>query len=60
MFRNMVIMQGIAARYALRTASSARAKAVGESHGPFADFTWSLVEKLKGKQEGTGREKAKL
>ncbi|MCJ1350395.1 MAG: hypothetical protein MMC33_000376 [Icmadophila ericetorum] len=60
MFRNMVIMQGIAARYALRTASSARAKAVGESHGSFADFTWSLVEKLKGELRGKGKGRAKL
>ncbi|KAI9720443.1 MAG: hypothetical protein M1812_002949 [Candelaria pacifica] len=50
-FRNSVIMQGIAARYARRQASSARAKEYAEQMCPSGEFTWSLVEKLK---EGRG------
>ena len=43
-FRNSVIMQGIAARYALRQASSAKAKEHGEKMDPFGEFAWGLVE----------------
>lgn len=55
-FKNSVIMQGIAARYAMRVASSAKAKEMGEQMGPFGEFAWSLVRKCR---EG-GREKARL
>lgn len=54
-FRNSVIMQGIAARYARRQASSAGAKEYADQMCPSGEFTWSLVEKLKG-----GRAKARL
>ena len=50
-------MQGIAARYALRQASSAKAKEYGVQMRPFAEFAWSLIEKLK--EPGFGQ-KAKL
>ena len=56
-FRNSVIMQGIAARYALRQASSANAKDYAVQMGPFAEFAWSLIETLKA--DGFGQ-KAKL
>ena len=56
-FRNSVIMQGIAARYALRQASSAKAKDYAVQMGPFAEFAWSLIEMLKA--DGFGQ-KAKL
>lgn len=56
-FRNSVIMQGIAARYALRQASSAKAKDYGVQMRPFAEFAWSLIEMLKGSGSGL---KAKL
>lgn len=46
-FRNSAIMQGIAARYALRQASSAKAKDYAVQMGPFGEFAWSLVKKLK-------------
>ncbi|KAL8999461.1 MAG: hypothetical protein Q9169_001666 [Polycauliona sp. 2 TL-2023] len=46
-FRNSVIMQGIAARYALRQASSARAKEYAVQMKPFGEFAWGLVEKVK-------------
>ncbi|KAL8765905.1 MAG: hypothetical protein Q9209_007148 [Squamulea sp. 1 TL-2023] len=46
-FRNTVIMQGIAARYALRQASSARAKEYAVQMKPFGEFAWGLVSKLE-------------
>ena len=46
-FRNSVIMQGIAARYALRNASSEKAKENGMLMGPFGEFVWGLVARLK-------------
>jgi hypothetical protein len=49
-------MQGIAARYALRQASSAQAKDYGKMMKPFAEIAWDLVESAQ-----RGREdKAKL
>ena len=56
-FRNGVIMQGIAARYALRQASSEKAKEIGDLMGPYGDFTWALVQRWKERRD---REKAKL
>lgn len=44
MFRNSVIMQGIAARYAQRQASSARASDYAERMGPFGEFAFTLVK----------------
>ena len=52
-------MQGIAARYALRQASSARAGEYAAQMGPFGKFAWSLVDALK-KEKQRGRELAKL
>ena len=46
-FRNSVIMQGIAARYAVRQASSAKAKEHGMEMGPFGEFAWRLVGACK-------------
>lgn len=56
-FRNGVIMQGIAARFALRQASSEKAHEHGKTMGPYGDFAWSLVAMLK---EKDARAKAKL
>ena len=56
-FRNSVIMQGIAARYAQRQASSEKAKEIGDSMGPFGEFSWSLIERWK---EKAAKNKAKL
>ena len=47
MFRNSVIMQGIAARHALRQASSARAREYAVQMVPFGEFAWDLVARLK-------------
>ncbi|KAL6715721.1 hypothetical protein ACLMJK_006682 [Lecanora helva] len=46
-FRNGVIMQGIAARYALRQASSEKAKEIGDLMGPYGEFTWILIQNWK-------------
>lgn len=42
-FRNGVIVQGIAARYALRQASSGKANEYGGKIGAFGDLAWGLV-----------------
>ncbi|KAL2848582.1 kinase-like domain-containing protein [Aspergillus pseudoustus] len=45
-FRGAVIMQGIAARYALRQASGASAKEFGAMAWPTAENVWGLVREL--------------
>lgn len=50
-FRNGVIMQGIAARYALRQASSEKAKEIGDLMGEYGDFTWALIQQWREKNE---------
>lgn len=54
-FRGAVIMQGIAARYAQRQASSATAMEYGSQMKPYGEWAWSCVETLK-----SGSGKAKL
>ncbi|KAI8940246.1 hypothetical protein NX059_003947 [Plenodomus lindquistii] len=46
-YRNAIIFQGIAARYALRQASSAQAQEYGKSMKPFAEIAWDLVQEFK-------------
>lgn len=46
-FRGAVIMQGIAARYAQRQASSASAMEYGSQMKPYGEWAWSCVENLK-------------
>ena len=46
-FRGAVIMQGIAARYALRQASSASAMEYGSQMKPYGEWAWSCVKILK-------------
>jgi aminoglycoside phosphotransferase (APT) family kinase protein len=48
MFRNCIIFQGIAARYATRQASSAQAKQVGQEMVPMAEICRGLVEEAQG------------
>ena len=43
-FRNCVIMQGIAARFALRQASSAKAKEYAVQMAPFGEFARGLLQ----------------
>lgn len=47
MFRDAIIFQGIASRYAVRQASSLEAKKVGEQRGPMAEICWELVQQAK-------------
>lgn len=56
-FRGSIIMQGIAARYAVRQASSAKARDYGAQMGPFGELAWGLV---RGLGEGGGRRGARL
>jgi aminoglycoside phosphotransferase (APT) family kinase protein len=46
-YRGTIIMQGIAARYAMRVASSAKAKEYAVQMQPFAEVAWSLIENWK-------------
>ncbi|KAH0351136.1 APH-domain-containing protein, partial [Aureobasidium melanogenum] len=58
-YRNCIIMQGIAARYALRQASSARAQQYAAQMGPFATVGWELVQQCQKERSKQGS-KAKL
>lgn len=57
-FKGSIIMQGIAARYAVRQASSARAQDYGSAMKPYGVFAWSLVEAAK--EQAAQYEAAKL
>ncbi|KAK5142269.1 hypothetical protein LTR04_002285 [Oleoguttula sp. CCFEE 6159] len=46
-YRGSIIMQGIAARYALRQASSEKAMDYAAQMKPFAEVAWSLVQEYK-------------
>ncbi|KFZ00453.1 hypothetical protein V498_00077 [Pseudogymnoascus sp. VKM F-4517 (FW-2822)] len=48
-FRQSVIMQGIAARVAQRQANSAQAKAYADSFMQFGEFSWGLILEAKGR-----------
>ena len=54
-FRGSIICQGIAARYAVRQASSAAAYEVGQQMFPYAQILRELVGKLQDEKEGNVR-----
>ncbi|KAH8700642.1 phosphotransferase enzyme family domain protein [Talaromyces proteolyticus] len=54
-FRSSVIMQGIAARYALRQASSARARDYSLKMKPFAEETYLRVKDAEAERQQKGR-----
>ena len=56
-FRNGVIMQGIAARYAQRQASSEKANEIGHLMKPYGEFSWGLIKRWK---EKAAKDTAKL
>ncbi|KAF2485356.1 kinase-like domain-containing protein [Neohortaea acidophila] len=58
-YRGAVIMQGIAARYAARQASSTRAMEYGRAMGPQGKMSWAFVQEVKKKNAEAGK-KAKL
>lgn len=47
MFRDSIIFQGIASRYAVRQASSAEAKKVGQEMLPASEICWELIRRAK-------------
>lgn len=47
MFRDSIIYQGVASRYAVRQASSLEAKRVGEEMVPCSEICWELVRRAK-------------
>lgn len=49
--RNGVVVQGIAARYALRQASSEKANEYGGKIGVFGDLAWGLVAPTLGAEQ---------
>lgn len=55
LFRDSIIFQGIAARYALGQASSAQAQAYGNERAPFAKMAWKKVEDAKSKTGATSK-----
>jgi len=57
-YRGAIIMQGIAARCALRQASSAKATEYAVTMKPFGLVAWDLVEDCR--RQGRGGTKAKL
>lgn len=56
-YRNTIIMQGIAARYAVRQASSAQAKDYGAMMKPYAEVAWDLVQEYKRGHTSGGKAK---
>lgn len=50
LFRDSIIFQGIAARYALRQASSEKAMQYGKEMKPFAEIAWKMVNEAKTEQ----------
>lgn len=50
LFRDSIIFQGIAARYALRQASSEKAMPYGREMKPFAEIAWKMVNDAKQEQ----------
>ncbi len=55
LFRDSIIFQGIAARYAVRQASNEKAKLYGQERIPFANMAWDMVEAAKAKQGSKSR-----
>nr|POF16770.1 putative acyl-coa dehydrogenase ibr3 [Quercus suber] len=55
MYRGAIIMQGIAARYAVRQASSEKARDYGDQMGPFGELCWDLVQETKAKIDQKAR-----
>jgi len=60
MWRDTIVFQGIAARYAKRQASSLQAKSVGEEMMPASGICWELVKRVKTGAKGRSAGKVKL
>jgi len=59
-YRGSIIMQGIAARYAMRQASSERAQEYGVQMRPFALVAWDLVQQCQRQGSASDASKPKL
>ncbi|CAK4033234.1 acyl- dehydrogenase IBR3 [Lecanosticta acicola] len=59
LYRGAIICQGIAARYAVRQASSEKARDYGVQMHPFGELGWQFVQKVK-KQSDEANGKARL
>ena len=57
-YKGTIIMQGIAARYAMRVASSARAQEYAAQMKPYAEIGWMMIEQLI--EDMKDKEKANL
>ncbi|OQN97853.1 hypothetical protein B0A48_16163 [Cryoendolithus antarcticus] len=55
LFRDSIIFQGIAARYATRQASSEKAVAYGRERGPFAEMAFEMVKKVREAASGSSK-----
>lgn len=55
LFRDSIIFQGIAARFATGQATSEKAKAYGDEMKPFAEMSWKMVLEAKAKQESQAK-----
>ncbi|KAK4570489.1 hypothetical protein LTR86_002569 [Recurvomyces mirabilis] len=53
LFRDSIIFQGIAARYATRQASSDKAMTYGRERTPYAEMAWEMVDKIKQGNRGS-------
>ncbi|KAG8159144.1 hypothetical protein KVR01_010805 [Diaporthe batatas] len=59
-FRLSAICQGIAARAAVRQASSTNAQMLGNARGPVAELAWTLVQEFDEQQAGEEGPRAKV
>ncbi|EME41254.1 hypothetical protein DOTSEDRAFT_73613 [Dothistroma septosporum NZE10] len=55
LFRDSIIFQGIAARYATRQASSAQALSYANERKPYAEIAWGKVEEAKNKMSSESK-----
>ena len=55
LFRDSIIFQGIAARYAVRQASNEKAKIYGNERRPFSEMSWKMVQAAKAQQSSQSR-----
>ncbi|KAK3703710.1 hypothetical protein LTR37_014288 [Vermiconidia calcicola] len=55
LFRDSIIFQGIAARYAVRQASNEKAKQYGAERKPFAEMGFKMVQEAKKQQESQAK-----
>lgn len=60
LYRGAVICQGIAARYAVRQASSEKARDYGEQMNPYGNMGWEYIQEVKMLSKQSSQKAAKL